>query len=331
MQRRLANSDAYLTFLAAVCAVMFFCSLPVHAQFEDFPSRPGARRGSLEGSVVTSTGEPVRDARVELRTLAGMTVSTKEVGSSGSFSIPDLQPGWYELVASSGIHRSTTTVSISSFVERMTIQIDAAPAQAQSENMVSVSSLTVPSKARKAFEAADQRFRENDVRGAWERVEKALQAFPKYAAALTLRGLLKMQTNQPQQAVDDFAAALDADRGYQLAYAGLAADYNLMGRFDEALRVLDQGNSLASPLWLAHFEASKALLGKKSFDRALAEANRAHSLLGRDLPMLNVVKGYAYIGLKDMTSGTTALQQYLRQESTGPLADKVRAVLASLR
>ncbi len=331
MQRRLSKSDAQRIFFTAACAALFLCSLPVHAQSEDYPSRPAGKRGSLEGNVVTSTGEPVSDARVELRTLGGMTVSTTEVGSSGSFHIADLQPGWYELVASSGIHRSSTTLSISSFVERMTIQIDTAPARPQGGNVVSVSSLTVPSKARKAFEAADQRFRENDVRGAWERVEKALQAFPKYAAALTLRGLLKMQTNQPQQAVDDFVGAMEADRSYELAYAGLAADYNLMGRFDEALRVLDQGNSLASPLWLAHFEASKALLGKKSFDRALAEADRARSLLGKDLPMLNVVKGYAYIGLNDMNSGATALQQYLRQESTGPLADKVRAVLASLR
>ncbi len=35
--------------------------------------------------------------------------------------------------------------------------------------------------------------------------------------------------------------------------------------------------------------ASKALFGKKSFDRALQKADQAASLLGHDLPMLNVV------------------------------------------
>ena len=317
-------------FFAAACALVFLCSLPVHAQSDDFPTRAGGRRGSLDGNVVTSTGERVNDVHVELRGMGGMTVAAVEVGPSGSFHFADLQPGWYELVAGSGAQRSITTVNISSFIERITIKVDSAPARTPSESVVSVGSLAVPSKARKAFEAADRLFRENNIRGSWERVEKALEAFPKYAAALTLRGLLKMQTNQPQQAVDDFTAALQADQGYQLAYTGLAADYNLMGKFDEALRVLDQGNYLASPSWLAHFEASKAFLAKKSFDRALAEADRAHSLLGQDLPMLNVVKGYAYIGLNDTHSGTTALQQYLQKESTGPLADKVRAVLASL-
>jgi tetratricopeptide (TPR) repeat protein len=212
----------------------------------------------------------------------------------------------------------------------VTIQLGSASSASNSEAAVSVNSLTVPSKAREAFEAADRLFQKNDVTGAWKKIEKALQSSPKYAAALTLRGLLKMSTNQPQQALPDFIAALEADRGYQVAYAALAADYNLMGQFDEALRVLDQGNSLSMQSWQAHFEASKALLGKKNFDRALKEANQAASLLGRDFPLINVVKAHAYMGLQDTNSAASELREYLRRENNGPLADKVRGILANL-
>lgn len=103
-----------------------------------------------------------------------------------------------------------------------------------------------------------------------------------------------------------------------------------MKQFDQALRVLDQGNTLASPSWLAHFEASRALLGKQDFGRALAEADRARNLLGKDLPILDLLRGYSHLGLRDVTSARLELQQYLQKQSTGAEADKVRAILTRL-
>ena len=61
----------------------------------------------------------------------------------------------------------------------------------------------------------------------------------------------------------------------------------------------------------------------------LQKANQAAKLLGHDLPMLNVVKAYAYLGLKDTNSGATELREYLRKESTGAQVDKARAIRAN--
>jgi hypothetical protein len=46
--------------------------------------------------------------------------------------------------------------------------------------------------------------------------------------------------------------------------------------------------------------------------------------------MLNAVKAYAYLGLKDTNSGATELRQYLRKESTGAQVDKARAIRANI-
>jgi hypothetical protein len=62
----------------------------------------------------------------------------------------------------------------------------------------------------------------------------------------------------------------------------------------------------------------------------LQKANQAAKLLGHDLPMLNAVKAYAYLGLKDTNSGATELRQYLRKESSGAQLDKARAIRANI-
>jgi tetratricopeptide (TPR) repeat protein len=327
---RLWQSSASRLLLAAICGLASLNPMRVHAQREHF-SAPGATsRVSLHGQVVTTNGQAPGDVRIELRNSTGRTISTVLVASSGWFEFDDLEPGFYEVIASAGTEQSATTVHISSLDTPLTIQIGSEHPSAHEQAAVSVNALTVPSRARKAFEAADRLLVKSDFAGAMNQINKALEAHPKFAAALTLRGVLKMHSNQPQEALDDFTAALEADHGYHLAYVGLAADYNLIGRFDEALRVLDQASSLSAQSWQGHFEASKALLGKKSFDRALQKANQAAKLLGHDFPMLNVVKAYAYLGLNDTNSAATELRQYLRQESIGAQADKARAILANI-
>ena len=327
---RLWQSSALHLLLTVICGLASLNPMQVHAQREHFSAPGAASRASLHGQVVTTNGQKPGDVRIELRNSLGRTISTVLVGSSGWFEIDDLEPGFYEVVASSGTEQSTATVNVSSLDTPLTIQIGSAHPATHERAAVSVNALTVPSGARKAFEAADRSLEKNDLSGAWNQVNRALQAYPKFAAALTLRGVLKMYSNRPQEAMGDFTAALEADRTYHLAYVGLASDYNQIGRFDEALRVLDQASSLSAQSWQAHFEASKALLGKKSFDRALQKANQAATLLGHDFPMLNVVKAYAYLGLKDTNSAATELRQYLRKESTGAQADQARAILAKI-
>lgn len=288
------------------------------------------RGGQLEVSVVNPSGQPVDGARVEVRTATGSTIVMREVGHNGWVQISDLQPGFYDVVASSGMQRTSATVRLSSFMERLTLHLDSTASHDSRQNMVSANSLAVPSKARKEFEAADRLFHKNDIFAAWNHVEKALQVSPRYAPALTLRGLLEIREHRSQEAMSDLSAAVEADRGYQLAYVGLAAGHNAMGQFDEALRALDQGNTLGSSIWPAHLEAGIALLGKQDFGRALAEASQVRNLLGKDVATLHLLRGYSYVGLKDVTSAKLELRQYLKKRSTGPEADKVRAVLSRL-
>lgn len=329
-------------FFIALFVLALIHPIGLHAQADPFGRNPQrltgddnfgfpseGKRYALQGRVLNETGDPVLDAHVELRSASGKTLLDAPVGSGGWFRLADITPGWYDLVAISGVQQRLITVQVSSFNETQTIRLPSGSA-ARGESIVSVNALTVPSKAMKAFEKADRLFQKNDANGAWSNVNKALDAFPKFAAALTLRGVLQLGSNQPDHALADFTAALEADRTYQLAYVGMAAAYNLTAQFDRALQVLDRANTLTSQDWQAHFEASKALLGKQNFGRALQEANEAGNLLGHDAPQLDMLKATAYIGLKDLSSAVSELRECLQKENSGPLADRVRVMLAHL-
>jgi tetratricopeptide (TPR) repeat protein len=188
----------------------------------------------------------------------------------------------------------------------------------------------VPSKAWKAFQKATERFQKSDLAGARLQLDKAIELWPRFAAALTLRGVLKTHSALPHDAVEDFNAALDADRTYGLAYIGLAENHNATGNFDEAMNVLDRGSAYLTQMWQLHYEVSKALFGKKSFSRALQEASRASTMLGHELPGLCFIKAEAYVNLGDARAARTELETYLKENGNRPGADRLHQLLASL-
>lgn len=189
----------------------------------------------------------------------------------------------------------------------------------------------VPPGAKKCFDKASKLLHKNKVDDALKELNKALGMWPRYAAALSLRGFLEMTRNQHQKALNDFSAAVANDPGYAPAYVGLAADYNRTGKFDMALKVLDRSKPFTSGSWQLHFEASKALLGMKSFTSALKEANEASKIYGQELPDFRLVRAQAYLQLKQTEAAIRELRECLAKESKGPRAEKIRQFLSALR
>ena len=61
--------------------------------------------------------------------------------------------------------------------------------------------------------------------------------------------------------------------------------------------------SLSPASWQAHFEFSKALLGKGQFPAALRQANKAAELAPVNYPAIHLVRAHALLGVKDYRPG----------------------------
>jgi len=290
----------------------------------------GNQLASLRGQVLTPTGQAVSGVRVELRAITGGVVSNAWTAKTGDFEFHNIVPNMYQIVATQGTDVTDTTVQIDSLSLEVTLHLGTAAVEKRSPSSVDISELEVPRKAKNLYEKATESLNKNKLDAATKEVESALEVCPRFAAALTLRGLLKMRSNRHEEAQKDFASAIESDRGYALAYVALAANYNLMRKFDDALNVIEASKAHTAQPWQAYYETSKAYVGKHLFLRALQEANQASALAGREVPGLNLIKAEAYLQLQQTDPAKKQLYEYLAQVGKGPQADKVRQLLASM-
>lgn len=307
---------------------LFLLSVALCASGQRFPSDPHVALGvsnsaSLAGIVRTYDGKPLRNARIEVRQpSSGQVVAATYTLPNGTFEISNLNNGHYEVVATQGVDEVREQVDIFGLGANlaMRMSVESAPA---GQHTVSVAQMKVPEKARNLYRKAQGHADKNKLADAAKEVAKALEIAPQYAPALTLRALLAMQDGKPALALPDLEAATTYDPSYGLGFIVLGSAYNMVGRFDDAIRVLSRAQALAPAAWQLHFEMSKALLGKGDYAKSLQQASKAGELAASDYPPLHLVMAHAYLGLKDYSQAITHLEQFITRDPSG--ADSVHA------
>src|SRR6266568_9342562 len=96
------RSVVIFAVLAFQIAIPAWCQ--VHTQIAD---------RSLSGRVTSSSGTPVANARLVLKNSANSDTTSATVNSDGTYLVPDLSPGVYQIIASAqGFVDANTTVVI---------------------------------------------------------------------------------------------------------------------------------------------------------------------------------------------------------------------------
>jgi len=194
---------------------------------------------------------------------------------------------------------------------------------------ISVNQLGAPDKARNALQKAVEAWRRNKLSDADAYAGEALAAYPRYAVALTLRGMLKAESD-PRQACEYLQKAITYDPNYGPAYLALGSAYNRLGQFDDAARTLDHGIAIAPTLWQGYYELSVTSLGKGDFKAALRLVEKASSLVPSEFPPMHLVKGYAFVGLQDKPAATAELTTFLIEAPDDLLASRARHIVEEL-
>jgi tetratricopeptide (TPR) repeat protein len=194
---------------------------------------------------------------------------------------------------------------------------------------ISVNQLGAPDKARNALQKAVEAWRRDKLSDADAYAAKALAAYPRYALALTLRGMLKAESD-PRQACEYLQKAIAYDPNYGPAYLTLGSAYNRLGQFDDAARTLDHGIAIAPTSWEGYYELSVTSLGKGDFKAALRLIDKASSLVPTEFPPMHLIKGYAFVGLQNKPAATAELTTFLIAAPDDPLASRARHVVEEL-
>jgi len=317
------------------------------AQFDDGTSSIlPVGQGEIEGSVRTTRNAPLQNVRIQLQSVANGNVFTTYSDSAGFFSLAAPE-GNYLLTATLGMETNNQEIQVHWGPNSMHLTMRAketSSAGTQSTSTVSTSQLRVPPKARNALEKAREAAIRHDRAEATRYTDKALQLYPQYAEALAVRGSLELESN-PEQALADTEKAVEYDPNYGAGYISLGYVYTKFGRFDDAIRALNRAIAIMPDSWVAYFEMSRALTGKRDYMAALHQIDRAWNLVPENYPLsheakavLHLVKSYVLIGLHDYSATVTELDACLKEDPNGEnslparrLLDRLTTVDSALR
>jgi tetratricopeptide (TPR) repeat protein len=173
--------------------------------------------------------------------------------------------------------------------------------------VTTINELRAPNAARGAVEKAREAILKGKFPEAHTQLDRALKAFPNYAPALMLEGIVNAEEQNSTLAEQNLSAAIKADPFYGPAYLPLAAFYNDTGRYDDAVRLLNRAIPLMPSFWLVYLELANTEIGMGQYETALLHIERAEALQPRNLlsnprasntlAMMHLLKARAFMGI----------------------------------
>lgn len=305
------------------------CTMFAFAQRPGMDSSPMPHSGfsssmrdnsTVSGTVQDMHNNPLKDVRVELTNANGVVVNSTYTSVSGNFEFSHVAQGSYTVVATNGLQQSTERVEANSWSSIVAIHMQTAdkPEDGVNGNSISVAQYKVPGKAREEYRKAHEAMEKEKLEDAGKHLARALEIYPNYADALTLRAVLELNQHNPDSAMADLDKAVKADSNYAMAYMVMGSALNMQSKFDEAIRALQRGESLAPGYWQAHFEMGKAYIGKADYPAALSHLQRAQGMAPKEYSLIYLLQAHALLAMKQYPEAMSALQVYLQKEPAGP-------------
>jgi tetratricopeptide (TPR) repeat protein len=191
---------------------------------------------------------------------------------------------------------------------------------------VSLTSMSAPAEARKAYEKAHKAGGEKKFDEAIKELNKAVQIYPQYAIAWSLMGEIHRLQNQFDLAKKEYAQALAADARFVSPYFGLAAMAIVENKWADAARLTDQLialNPFAYPMAYFFNAAANYNLGKldaaEQSARKFQQMDAAHSR-----PDIALLLGNILAGKGQYVEAAQLYRDFLAAKPDAPNAEAVR-------
>ncbi len=291
---------------------------------------PGREDCTVSGTIADANNTPLRNVRVELVDQRGTSAGSVYTNPSGGFEFFHITPGRYSVVATEGLNQAHEGVDVNGFsvIVNLRLHVSNRPEDGLQRNTVSVAQYKVPAKAREEYRKAHASVEKGKTDEAFHHLDKALAIDPDYADALTLNAVLKLNDRNPEVAIADLNRAIQADGNCAMAYMVMGSALNMESKFDEALRALQHGESLAPDSWQVHFEMAKAFVGKADYPSALRHLDRAQAFLThKEYPLIYLLRAHALLAMDQYADAMSALQVFLQTAPNGPNREQAEKML----
>jgi predicted Zn-dependent protease len=290
------------------------------------PSKSFLHSSSIDGTVQSIDGKLLKDVRVDLHdSSAGVTIASVYTGERGSFEFNPVPEGAYEVVAVSGTNQASERINVASFKQSLSLRmpVNDVPQDGTERNSVSVSQYKVPAKAREEFSKAQEASRRSKPEDATKHLARALEIYPDFSDALTMRAIGFLSTDLTA-AIRDLEHAIKSDGNNSLALTVLGAAMNAQAKFNEALLYLQRSETLAPDRWQTYFELAKTNIGKNDYATGLRYLDKTVSMLAQDYSPIHLLRGRALFSMHRYAEAAGELDAYLQKEPNSPGASAAR-------
>jgi len=197
---------------------------------------------------------------------------------------------------------------------------------------VNANALQVPEKARGEFRKGCGDMRNKKLAAAETHLRKAVEQYPKYAAAWVLLGQILESTNRVEEARGACSQASTLGSGYAPAYLCLADVAVQLKDWNETLNLADRALAIASVQnvygnyysAMAHFHLSHLPAAEHNAQEAI-DADHFHRV-----PQTHLLLAQIYGAKHDPRNEAVQLRAYLKIAPDSPYSPGVRKSLAEL-
>lgn len=196
---------------------------------------------------------------------------------------------------------------------------------------VSVRELSMPERARKAYNRGIDRLAKRDPAGSLVHFQRAASEFPNFYEAYYAMGLAQLNLGHEEEAQQAFQKSIDASGGYYAEpHFGLSALLCNRQRFTEAEPIIRKALKLAPGFGPGQFILAWALFGLNRLDEAEKNAHEALMRVPRLAPA-HLLLANINNRRSDYFAALGELDSYLRLKPDGAVSDQVRLVEESLK
>lgn len=315
----------YRGWLASALSVVLLGS--VSAQFT------GSGTGNLRVHVLWADSDHPAPKHLMVQLMegsSGVPVANSFTSDTGWVDFAHLSVGEYHVVVTGDGIQQTESEQFEVDTRKMTqtqdVYVRAAhgPESNGGGPMVGAADLNIPSAASKEFKKGNDAIGREDWKKAEEHLNKAIDIYPQYAAALTNLGVVYGRLNDAAEERTVLERAISANDHYAPAYFNLAVLCIKENSFVEAEGLLTKAVPLdPTNAKTLMFLANMQLMNKK-YDAAIASAQRVHSMPHQNLALTHFIAARAYERENRPKDALGELQLFLKEEPQGPRADHIR-------
>ncbi len=196
---------------------------------------------------------------------------------------------------------------------------------------ISVTSLLVPSGARKEYEKGEKEARNNHPDAARQHLEKAVAEYDKYAAAWSELGKIYSSGHDTDKARQAFQKAIAADPQYTPPYMSLATLELQSQHYESAVETAGKLLELDPSIAYASFIQAVGDFNLHRLDAAEKSARAAEKAPDQNIPQVHALLAQIFLQKQDYPHAAAEMRTYLQVAPQGQFAEQIKKDLEQIK